>query len=352
LNRRLLIDLEALAANYRQFLQATVATDAEVGAVVKADAYGLGAAAVAGRLSREGCRSFFVATTEEALGLRAALGGQPDIYAFEGPVAGDAADLAAARVIPILNQPAQLDAWRAHSERPIGVHVDTGMSRLGFPGGVEAGLFAGFKLTLLVTHLACADQPDDPRNEVQLARFAEIRSRFPGVRVSIGNSAGWLTGAARQGHLGRPGIGLYGGNPFSDRPNPYAPVAALEGRVLQLRALAAGEAVGYGASYVAPTPRRVAVVALGYADGVPRLLSGRGEFAVAGQRAPVLGRVSMDMTAVDVTGIDAVQVGDWVECFGTTVSVDEVAGWAGTIDYEILTGIGSRVRRVYVPAAG
>ncbi len=342
---RLHVDLAALAANYRAFSSAAEASGATAGGVVKADAYGLGAASVAATLYSEGCAEFFVATVEEGAALRAILP-EAVIYVFEGATAATAEALAVNDLVPVLNHRGQLEAWRAYRERPAAIHLDTGMNRLGFASDVDAGQFAGMNVSLLLTHLACADLPDDPMNADQVQRFRRAAGSFPGVRTSIGNSAGILADPSRCGDLGRPGVGLYGGNPFSDRGNPMRRVAALEGQVLQVRDCPAGSSLGYGATYVAPADLRVAVVGLGYADGLPRLISGRGCAAVGGRRCALLGRVSMDLTLVDVTGLE-VQAGDWVEMFGDTVSVDEVAGWAETIAYEILTGIGDRVERVY-----
>ena len=347
MNRRLLVDLEALVANYRLFQRAGHRPDAEVGAVIKADGYGTGAPAAARELQAAGCESFFVASADEAIALRNQLDSATRIYVFEGPDPSTVAELAAAGLIPVMNHPAQLECWRPFADLPIAVHVDTGMSRLGFPGDVDRSAFAGFEVELLLTHLACADEPHNPYNQLQLERFAASRRQFPGVRTSIGNSAGWLSGAETQGMLGRPGIGLFGGNPFADRDNPCQPVATLQGRVLQVKELAAGTAVGYGASDVTSRATVAAVVALGYADGVPRSLSSHGEMAVDGHRCPIIGRISMDMTVIDISQVPDPVAGVWVECFGSTITIDEVAGWADTIAYEVLTGVGPRVRRRY-----
>jgi len=346
-NRRLLVDLEALVANYRLFQTASQQPDAEVGAVIKADGYGTGAAAAARELRAAGCESFFVASADEGIALRNQLDPTTRIYVFEGPDPSNSADVAAAALIPVMNHPAQLECWRPFADMPIAVHIDTGMSRLGFPSDVDRGAFAGFGVELLLTHLACADEPHNPHNQRQLERFAACRRKFPEVRTSIGNSAGWLSGSQTQGLLGRPGIGLFGGNPFADRDNPCQPVATLQGRVLQVKKLAAGTTVGYGASYATSRPMVAAVVALGYADGVPRLLSSHGEMAVDHHRCPIVGRVSMDMTVIDVSRVPDPVAGAWVECFGSTITIDEVAGWANTIAYEVLTGVGPRVRREY-----
>lgn len=354
---RLVVDLDALAANYAQFRAASNGrAGAEVGAVVKADAYGLGVEAVSRRLCDEGCRSFFVATADEGARLRrvldaAAASAAVDIYVFEGATPDNVATLVAAALIPIINHAGQLERWRPERQRPIAVHVDTGMARLGFPLETTARDFRGFDVCLLLSHLACADEAGHPRSALQVQRFAEIVARFPGVRTSLGNSAAWLTGAPLQGDLGRPGIGLYGSNPFADRPNPLACVARLEARVLQVRRLPRGTPVGYGAAAITHADTDTAVLGIGYADGLPRAFSNRGAVAIHGRRCPILGRVSMDLTVVDVSACaeagERVVEGDSAECFGPTIPVDEAAGWADTLAYEVLTRIGPRVTREY-----
>jgi alanine racemase len=270
------------------------------------------------------------------------------IYVFEGALADTSGDLRTADIVPVLNHADQAAVWRRNGGgRPAAVHVDTGMHRLGFPADVTAEAFRGVAVTLLMTHLACADEPDHPMNAQQLQRLKPVQALFPGVPISVGNSAGVLSGPEFTGDLGRAGIGLYGGNPFRARPSPVHPVVTLEGRILQLRDLAPGEAVGYGATFRATSPMRIAVVGLGYGDGLPRLLSNRGEVALAGARCPIVGRVSMDLTAIDVTGKPAL-LDDWVEFIGPNVGVDEVADWADTIAYEVLTGLGRRPQRELV----
>ncbi len=347
MSARLRIDLGALTANYRVFQRA--AEPGSAAGVVKADGYGLGAPQVGVALWQAGCRDFFVATAAEGVRLRSALP-EARIFVFEGALDDSVAALAGAALVPVLNHPAQAALWRRDGgDRPCAVHVDTGMHRLGFPPDTSAETFAGLHLELLMTHLACADEPGHPMNRRQLEAFAAARSRLPGVPVSIGNSAATLSGTEWAGDLARPGIGLYGGNPFVSASSPVAPVATLEGRVLQVRRVAAGESVGYGATYTARSAAEIAVVGLGYGDGLPRLLSNRGEAALAGRRCPIVGRVSMDLTAIDVTGLGAAP-GDWVEFLGATVTVDEVAAWAGTIPYEVLTGLGHRPLRRYQSA--
>lgn len=323
---RLIVDLDALAGNYAT-LKARAAGD--VAAVVKANAYGLGALPVARRLAEEGCRQFFVATESEGVALRPALPRDADIFVFAG-------EAQAPGLIAVANQPAQL------GPNPVALHVDTGMQRLGFPWDAVP---AAAKVKLLISHLACAETPDHPFNAEQIRRFKVVAEHFPGVPTSLANSAGILNGVAG---LGRAGIGLYGGNPWVDRPNPMRPVATFEGQVLQVRTVRAGETVGYGAGRTLERDAEVAVVGVGYADGVRRSLSNRGGVAFAGKRLPIIGAVSMDLTHLDATGTGLAR-GDWVEFCGPNLSVDEMARGADTIAYEILTGIGNRVERRYLP---
>ena len=341
---RLTVDLAALRANYRQLIEA--AAPGACGAVVKANGYGFGAGPVSAGLWTWGARDFFVATVDEGVALRETLP-HARIFVFSGVDALNAQAAADHDLVPVINHTAQLDAWRSFAHHPIAVHIDTGMNRLGFDADeIRARDFVGFEVALVMTHFACADEPDHPLNEIQLARFSKARGVFAGVPSSIGNSAGTLSGHA--GDLGRPGIGLYGGNPFVDRPNPMRPVATLEGEVLQLRHIKAGTSIGYGATYVAAGPRLIGIVGIGYADGLSRQHSNLGAAAVDGERVPIVGRVSMDLTMVDVTDVGAA-VGDWIEFIGTTVTVDEVAEGTNTIAYEILTGLGKRAEHIYLP---
>jgi alanine racemase len=343
------IDLDALARNFRQLKSR--AAPAECAAVVKADAYGLGLERVARRLLREGCRRLFVATLAEARELRA-IATDADIYVFEGALDGGVDALVELNARPVLNTLAQVERWRGHGRAAL--HVDTGMNRLGLSAAEVAvlverrELLAG--LDLVMTHLACADEPSHPLNREQLRRFELLRAQLPPTPTSIGNSAGTLIDAAYRGDIVRPGIALYGGNPFSDRPNPMACVATLTAPILQLRDIERPETVGYGATYVASPPARLAVLGVGYADGYPRSLGNCGVAAVRGRRVPVVGRVSMDLMCVDVGALprDDVRVGDVVELIGPTVGIDEVAAAAGTISYEVLTSLGRRPARDYI----
>lgn len=340
---RLTVDLAALRANYRAL--AAIAPGA--GAVVKADGYGLGARRVAEALCREGCNDFFVATVAEGLDLAGRLG-EARIYVFSGPMdADDAERMAVAGLIPVLNDSAQIARWQRHRHLPAAAHVDTGMQRLGFDFETfDPAAFDGLHVTLLLSHLANADRRRDPLSDRQAARYSSLARLFPGARTSLGNSAGVLSGIG--GDVARPGIALYGGNPFSTGRSPMRPVATLEARVVGLRTVRPGEPVGYGGTYRTIDETRIAVLGVGYADGVPRAISNRGVVACRGQRLPVIGRISMDLMHVDVTAARSpVAAGDWLEVFGRTVRVDDLAACAGTIPYEILTGIGSRAVRDY-----
>lgn len=344
------IDLDALARNYA--LLRARAAPAECAAVVKADAYGLGVAPVVRRLLREGCRRFFVATLAEAREVRA-LAPDAEIAVFEGAVNGAAEALAALRLRPVLNSLEQVQRWRGRGRALL--HIDTGMNRLGLSAAEVAELAThrewldGTTLDFVMTHLACADEPEHPQNNAQLELFDALRRRLPAAPTSIGNSAGTLTSAAHRGDLVRPGIGLYGGNPFSDRANPMVPVVTLVGRILQVREIDEPQTVGYGATYLATPPARLAVVGVGYADGYPRSLGNRAAAAIDGERVPVVGRVSMDLICVDIGRLprEAARVGDEVELIGPAVSVDEVAQAADTLSYEVLTGLGRRLAREY-----
>ncbi|HEX5049993.1 MAG TPA: alanine racemase [Gammaproteobacteria bacterium] len=346
----LVIDLGAIARNYRHLRDHSA--PAECAAVVKADAYGLGVERVAPRLAREGCTKFFVATLAEAEQLRGLV---PDasIYVFDGVAGGEAEALAAARAIPVLNSLEQIERWGARG--PAVLHVDTGMTRLGL-GTAEVRQLAaeparlhGLQIDYILTHLACADEPGHPLNRSQLARFDHLRAQLPPAPTSIGNSAAIFIDEFHRGDLVRPGIALYGGNPFLDRANPMAPVVTLTGRILQIRAVDEGLTVGYGATYGVAPPTRLAVVGVGYADGYPRILGNRGAAAIAGRHVPVVGRVSMDLLTVEVSNVPPAEsrAGDWVELIGTEIGLDKVAAAADTISYEILTGLGNRLHREY-----
>ena len=354
----LTVDLDALACNHAVLKQ--LAGAAELAPVVKADGYGLGAGPIARRLWAEGARSFFVARLEEGEALRAELGeGRPArIFVFDGCTAGAAPRLAEARLIPVLNSPAQVEAFaayaRPHGPLPCALHLDTGMHRLGLQvEELEALATApdrllGLKIELLLSHLACADQEEHRMNAQQAGRFKKARAVLPDVQGSLANTAGVFLGAEFHHDLVRPGIGLYGGGPFA-RPHPkLQPVASLAAPILQVRAVSEGETVGYGAAFTADRPYRIAIVAAGYADGVLRSSAGQGRVWFSGDHRPILGRISMDLMAVDVTGCEDAQPGAMVELLGPHVTVDDAADAAGTASYEVLTRLGHRAERVYL----
>ena len=355
------IDLDAIVGNWR--LLAQRATPAACAAVVKANAYGLGAAPVARALAAAGCRLFLVATLDEGIALRAELGPAPEIAIFNGPLPGTAAEFAPHRLIPVLNEPGQIEEWKAHPGGPAILHVDTGMSRLGLSAREYAALAGDLAASAIawravISHLACADTPDHPLNEQQRARFAAVTQRMPGIPASLAASSGIFLGAAYHFDFVRPGAALYGVNPQPGPPpgrrNPMRQTVRLSGKILQVREIDTGESVGYGAAHVMQKAGRIATVAVGYADGWLRSLSHRGCGFIGGQRIPLLGRVSMDLVTFDVSAIDPALAhpGAAVELLGEHYGVDDAAADAGTIGYEILTALGSRYHRVYRGPAG
>lgn len=340
-NPRLTVDLAALASNWTR-LQ-LLAGGAAVGAAIKADGYGLGAAEVAGALARAGCRDFFVATWAEA----ASLGALPQgagLAVLHGVQPGEMRIARALPARPVLCTPAQVAAWRNAGGGACDVMVDTGINRLGLsPAEAVSGLLDGLDLDTLHSHLACADEPANPLNEAQRAAFAALAARVPARRYALANSAGVALGAGYGFDLVRPGIALYGGRPAPGLD--MAQVAFLEARIVQLRNLEPGDSIGYGATFTAPAPLRVAVLGIGYADGVPRALSGVGAALAGNARCPMLGRVSMDLIAVDVSAAGRLAEGDWL---GIDFDLPRVAALANLAQYELLTGLGHRYSRVYL----
>jgi alanine racemase len=352
---RLTIDLGALVANWRTV--ARLSGPAQAAAVVKGDAYGTGAAQAAAALAAAGCRTFFVALPSEGAAVRAAAP-SADVYVLNGFAAGAGAFHVAHRLRPVLGGSGEIADWLAETGgggEPAALHVDTGMHRLGLAMPEAAALaadsaaIARLRPALVMSHLACADTPDHPLNARQAARFDEVRALFPSIPGSLANSAA-VAGLPYLCHdLTRPGIALYGGR-WSAAAAPLSAVATLEARIVQVRDVSPGETVGYGAAFAADRPARVAILAVGYADGYHRRAGDGGAVAaIGGVRVPLAGRISMDLTAVDVTGLPpgAAERGGWVELYGPTVPVDDVAAAAGTIGYELLTAMGRRFERVY-----
>ncbi|HEY0300073.1 MAG TPA: alanine racemase, partial [Rhizomicrobium sp.] len=337
-----------------------LAGPAAVAGVVKADGYGLGLGPVAGALAAAGCDTFFVARLEEGIQLRKRLP-DPRIYVLDGAAPDTVPALITYSLTPVLNSLAEIAGWSAAAretrrELEAAIHVDTGMNRLGLPGEELSVLAAdwkkrldGIRVVLWMSHLACADEPEARMNRVQLDRFKTALAMLPPAPASFASSGGVLLGKDYAFDLVRPGIGLYGGNVQNAPKNPFAVVAVLAARVLQLRRIDRGECVGYGASFRAKRPTVIATVAAGYADGVMRAIGNRGAGAIAGVRAPVVGRVSMDLITLDATEVPpaALSTDAFAELFGDTIALEEVARAADTAAYEILTAITPRVPRVY-----
>ncbi|WP_323020646.1 alanine racemase [Pararhodobacter sp.] len=341
---RLTIDLDAVAANWQRLSRLS---QAETGATVKADAYGLGAGPVVKKLAGAGARTFFVALAEEGAAIRQALGAGPRIFVFSGHMAGDAPSLRNLDLIPLLNSAEQLTR---HAEslagHPFGIQLDTGMNRLGMePAEWAAVLAVGLPGApqLVMSHLACADEPQHLMNLGQLGAFLEMTEGMSAPR-SLAATGGMLLGPDYHFDLCRPGIGLYGGAPYDEA----LPVATLSLPVVQVRDVEPHEAVGYSCTWVAPRPSRIATVAAGYADGLLRTLSGKAILWAGEIPCPVVGRVSMDLITVDVTDLDSDPVS--LDILGPRQDVDDLAELAGTIGYEILTSLGNRYRRRYVGA--
>ncbi|VXB43473.1 Alanine racemase, catabolic [Massilia sp. 9I] len=355
---RLTIDLGAIRDNYRLLAGKTKGACA---AVMKADAYGLGMEQVAPALALEGCRVFFTAHLDEGIRLRQLVPDDSAIYVLHGPPPGTATDFFQYDLRPVLNDPGQVQEWRALAaklgrELPAAIQVDTGMSRMGIASADLSSMsrdrdwLAGVRPSLVMSHLACADEPGHPLNETQRRRFDSLRELFPGVPASLANSSGVFLGPDFHYDLLRPGAALYGINPQPGMANPLKQAVSLHARIVQVRTVREGDVVGYGAYHLVASERRIATIAVGYADGWQRSLSGRGFGFVDGVAVPFVGRVSMDSITVDVTGIapERVVPGAEVELMGEHQPVDEVAALSGTIGYEVLTRLGSRFHRRYL----
>jgi alanine racemase len=355
----LTIDLAALRDNYRLLQSRLEGT--QCAAVVKADAYGLGAARVATSLARIGCRHFFVAHLQEGIALRAVLPAEAEIFVLNGLMPGAEAACLEAGLTPVLNSLAQVDGWAGLSRRrgralPAILQIDSGMARLGLaPAEVDQlahdpARLDGIAVWAVMSHLACADEPDHPANRAQLAMFEAQRRRLPPAPASFANSSGIFLGPDYHFDLARPGAALYGVAPVPGAPNPMRAVVRLDARVIQTRTIAAGDAVGYGHAFRAAAPTRIATLGVGYADGWLRS-AGQGGQAYVGERAlPIAGRISMDSLTLDISSLpaDMLKPGDFVELIGPHQSIDAVAAAAGTIGYEILTSLGGRYVRHYV----
>lgn len=353
----LTVDLAAIAANWR--LLARKVAPAECAAVVKADAYGCGLDPVTRTLVQAGCRTFFVALVQEARRVRL-LSPDAAIYVLNGIVPGSSQAFADLNVRPVIGSMPELTEWEGFVAASgwhggAALHVDTGMNRLGLAMR-DAGELARrdalgrVPFKLLLSHFACSEQQAHRLNDVQTKRFCELRRLFPGVAASLANSSGIFLSSEAHGDLVRPGVALYGGNPTPGQRNPMRPVVELQACILQVRQVAAGDQVGYGATWTAPRDSRVAIIGAGYADGYFRAANmGGREVVVAGRRCPLVGRVSMDLFAVDVSDIPGSEVarGTYATLIGNGLDIDEAAAQAGTISYEMLTSLGRRYARQY-----
>lgn len=358
----LTVDLAALAANYRLIRERLGETQAA--AVVKADAYGLGAAEVAPALWAAGCETFCVAHVAEGMQVREALGRGPAIVVLNGLLPGAEDACGDDDLIPALGSLREIAAWRAFCDRrdermPCWLHVDTGMLRLGLPPDElktlsdDPGLLDGLDVAVVMSHLACADERAHPKNREQLAAFADARRVLAMGKASFANSSGVFLGSDYHFDIARPGVALYGVAPQIGEPNPMAGVVRLQAKILQVRRVDTPQTVGYGATHRIEGPGRLATIPVGYADGYLRSLSNRGTGYIGEVPVPVVGRVSMDLITLDVSGVpeSVASVGTTVELIGPHNPVDRVAEDAGTIGYEILTSLGKRYHRAYVGGA-
>lgn len=354
----LTINLAALERNYERL--AKEVAPARAAAVVKADAYGLGASKIGATLYARGCRHFFVAQFVEAVRLRPHLDKDALIFVLNGLQPGNEPDCAREGIVPVINSLEQWQRWSTQAQTlgrrlPAVLQFDTGMSRLGLPpeerGAVAAALGMGgmVEVLFIMSHLASADDFESGQNGDQLAEMTRIAQEFSGLDICFANSGGVFLGSNYHGVLARPGIALYGGAPTAGVPNPMEQVVQLEVAIVQLRTVPAGARVGYGGTHVASIETRLATVAAGYADGLPRSLSGKGALYCDGVRLPIVGRVSMDSVTIDVTALPAgrLSLGSLVEVLGPNQTLEDIARDAGTISYEILTGLGDRYDRHY-----
>jgi alanine racemase len=355
------VDLDAIVANWRKLEKTAV--PAECAGVVKANAYGCGIEPVSRVLAAAGCKTFFVATLDEAAAVRAAVP-PAAIYVLDGFFQNSGEAYAKIDCNPVIGDLNELAEWDVFCRRSgwnggAAIHIDTGMHRLGLTTAEAQGIIPRINagdhgITLVMSHLVAAEQLNSPFNAKQLAVFREIASLFSGVPASLSNSSGVFLGAQFQFDMVRPGAALYGVNPTPEADNPIQPVVGLKARIVQIRNVERGETVGYGGTWTARRPTRLAIVSAGYADGYFRAASAndgtRGaEVMVAGKRCPVAGRISMDLMAVDVTDLpaNAARRGHLVTLLGEGITLDELAHHFGTIGYEVLTSLGSRYARIY-----
>ncbi len=357
----LTVNLSAIEANWHMLSRR--ATPSECAAVIKANGYGCGIEQVARKLSRAGCKTFFVADLAEAAAARSAAQ-ETAIYVLSGLMPSTVATFAELHARPVIGSLVELAEWDAFCSANqwhggAALHVDTGMNRLGISANEAAALAPRIRaenhgITLLMSHLACAELPEHPLNDRQIKVFREVRLLYRGIPSSLANSSGIFLGNPAHCDMVRAGAALYGVNPTPGKSNPMRPVVELQARILQVRSVPRGETVGYDAMWSAKRATRIAVVAIGYGDGFMRAAGSSdaqpgADAIVAGTRCPIVGRISMDLMAIDITDLPGSEArrGDLVTLIGHEISVDDIASVAGTIGYEVLTSLGNRYHRVY-----
>lgn len=362
----LTIDLAAIVENWR-ILSRKLNTPCDCGAVVKADAYGLGAANVATALAGAGCKTFYVAHVEEGLSLRKVLGQDARIIVMHGPNPGTEGDIARHGLIPVLSTPDQILRWRSFATQAdvlqeTIIQIDTGMNRLGLSEAEftdhlnDPEGFQSLTPLALMSHLACAGTPDHPMNRNQQERFASalstFRTKFPDAKGSLSNSSGIFLGDSWHYDFARPGASLYGLKPQPGAPNPMLPVVRLQAKILQVRRVDSTDTVGYGATFRAADGSKLATVSIGYADGFLRSLSNKGRAMLDGLTVPVAGTVSMDLLTFDISNVpdSSLVPGAMIDVLNQDHTADDLADEAETIGYEILTSLGQRYARRYLPA--
>ncbi|WP_316354636.1 alanine racemase [Candidatus Trichorickettsia mobilis] len=368
----LTIDLPSIRANYR--ILSTIANQAILGAVVKANCYGLGATKIATALQQEGCRNFFVATIDEAIELQESLGNNiavvsnklvsksssTNIFVLSGVSNTDVKVFDQYKLIPVLNNLTQLQIWNQlasnkNTKLPAILHFNTGMHRLGIPHEEieiiqqNPNLLHGLELLYIMSHLSASTDADHLYNQQQLTKFKNYRQCFPEIKASLANSSSIFLGSDYHYDLIRPGAALYGINPTPRQPNPMQHVVSLTAPIIQLQSVLTGSAISYDMTFITKRDTIIATLPIGYADGYPRALSNRGKVYIAGHPAPVVGTISMDLIVVDVTDIPSEHIflGQQVEIIGDYYTIDQLAEDAGTIAYEILTRLGKRYHRIY-----
>jgi alanine racemase len=355
----IIVDLAAVAHNYRT-VKSRLKTGTTCAAVLKANAYGMGVRDVALRLYQEGCRHFFVAHLSEGIELKSIINEDAFVYVLNGLRTGDEDYYDHFDLIPVLGDPFQIRVWNSYCERKqkclkAVLHFDTGMTRTGLSSRAVQNLgflqVSNMEIVCVMSHLVCAYQPAHPMNEAQRATFDTLRARFPFAKASLANSGGSTLGKQYHFDMVRPGLALTGCHTVAINGDyKLKPAIKAYAQIMQINEIAAGDSIGYDATFVTSRASRIATLGVGYADGYLRNLSNKGEVYFDGQKLPVVGRISMDLLTIDITDVesDKIQIGDWVELFGDNILIHEVAEKAGTVSWELLTLLGTRFERFYI----